>query len=293
LKRKVTRQRDGFRKSHQRRTFKDLSYTSKSKLLKDTSATKIQNKWRSTRASRRNKPRNLRNISSISRDSSERTFVHQSVRERAQSSRVGSKMRELTARHVAVLVIASLIISLVVSFDLGPDKTMQRTMISLSIQTQNSIFSSTALDVARKTSVPFLYQYFFANGTVVTFPSSIYDVNTLKERDFITYTVNSSQTGITSAIFIIKEDNQHRAATWLTLNAFIIIIWLWGVVGLVGPVMTLVVVPIERAIRLISMLTKDPLGYQKSEDYKRFVEEEDDVTRGSHWEKEVLQGMET
>lgn len=50
----------------------------------------------------------------------------------------------------------------------------------------------------------------------------------------------------------------------MTLNAFIIIFWLWGVVGVVGPVMTLVVAPSERAIRLISMLTEDPLGYIKN-----------------------------
>ena len=110
--------------------------------MKDMSATKIQNKWRSTRAFRRNKPiRNLRNISSMSRDSSERTLVLHSARERAQSSRVGSAMRELTARHVAVLVIAMLIICLLVTFDLHPNTTTQRTLIDLSFHTQNPIFS--------------------------------------------------------------------------------------------------------------------------------------------------------
>ena len=152
LKLKVTSQRDGFRKNHQHRSFKELSSNlraysfkrnrSKTKLLKEMSATKIQNKWRSTRAFRRNKPiRNLRNISSMSRDSSERTLVLHSARERAQSSRVGSAMRELTARHVAVLVIAMLIICLLVTFDLHPNTTTQRTLIDLSFHTQNPIFS--------------------------------------------------------------------------------------------------------------------------------------------------------
>jgi hypothetical protein len=45
---------------------------------------------------------------------------------------------------------------------------------------------------------------------------------------------------------------------------------------------------------LLSMLRNDPLGYQTSENYKRFVKEEYNAeSRYRGWGKEVLKGMET
>jgi hypothetical protein len=57
--------------------------------------------------------------------------------------------------------------------------------------------------------------------------------------------------------------------------------------------MTLVVVPIERMVRLLGMLMLDPLGYQSTPRYKKFVAEEDELTKNTRWTKEVLKGMET
>lgn len=49
----------------------------------------------------------------------------------------------------------------------------------------------------------------------------------------------------------------------LVTTLFILIVWIIAVTAFAGPVMTLVVEPIERMVMLLSMLMKDPLGYQK------------------------------
>jgi len=51
-----------------------------------------------------------------------------------------------------------------------------------------------------------------------------------------------------------------------------------------------VVEPIERMVRLLSMLMKDPLGYQDSPQYKMLRKEDDEVADESLWGKEVLKG---
>ena len=49
----------------------------------------------------------------------------------------------------------------------------------------------------------------------------------------------------------------------LVTTIFILIVWIIGVIAFAGPIMTLVVEPIERMVLLLSMVMKDPLGYQK------------------------------
>lgn len=58
-----------------------------------------------------------------------------------------------------------------------------------------------------------------------------------------------------------------------------------------GPVMTLIIRPIERVIRLLSMLMHDPLDYESTKQYQRFVQEDDDIANESMWTKEVLKGV--
>jgi hypothetical protein len=57
--------------------------------------------------------------------------------------------------------------------------------------------------------------------------------------------------------------------------------------------MILVGIPIGRMARLLAMLMVDPLGYQSTSRYRRFVDEEDKITKNTHWTKKVLKGMET
>jgi len=74
---------------------------------------------------------------------------------------------------------------------------------------------------------------------------------------------------------------------------FIVIIWFIGLVLFAGPVTTLVVIPIERMIRLLDMLVKDPLGYDTTKKFKRFAAEEDELASFTHWTSDNLKGMET
>jgi len=57
--------------------------------------------------------------------------------------------------------------------------------------------------------------------------------------------------------------------------------------------MTLVVTPIERMIRLLGMLTHDPLGYHNTSKFKQFVTEEYEIAKVTAWTTNVLSGMET
>jgi hypothetical protein len=68
---------------------------------------------------------------------------------------------------------------------------------------------------------------------------------------------------------------------------------IWGVTGFAGPIMTLVVTPIERMIRLLGMLTNDPLGYHNTTRFKQFVTEEYEIAKVTSWTTDVLSGMET
>ena len=92
-----------------------------------------------------------------------------------------------------------------------------------------------------------------------------------------------------------KFRKQRKSEAWVSLlyTLFIIFTWTLGVTAFAGPVMVLVVIPIERMVRLLGMLMIDPLGYQSTRKYKRFVQEEDEITKKTRWPKEVLKGMET
>lgn len=51
-----------------------------------------------------------------------------------------------------------------------------------------------------------------------------------------------------------------------------------------------VVEPIERMVRLLSMLMKDPLGYQDSPQYHQLKKEGEEAADESIWGKDVLKG---
>lgn len=156
-------------------------------------------------------------------------------------------------------------------------ETVQRTMLTLHNQTQgNPLYSGMALDVAR-TITPNMYQYVFVNGTTVTFPIA-YDVSILGPYDFLNVTVDSPS-GSTSGVFILREVHVYGAIWWSVVSLFVMFAWMWGAISLIAPVFTLVFIPIGRMIRLLSMLTEDPLGYQMTDTFKEFVEEEDEIVK--------------
>ncbi len=257
--------------------------------MRSLAAIEIQRKWRSTRSG---------DFYSLDTKTSTTSFNSYAVKRSnlldiTEGSRIGAAMRELTAKHVALFMIVTLIVTICFTVELIPDETIQRAMTALHNQTQNPnpLFNIKAVEVAKRTSIPYLYNYTFVDGTTKTFDIG-YDVSNLLPDDLLTVVVNSTN-GATKGVFIVAAYNQTQSYYWITLLIFFIIVWLWGVIGLVSPVMILVVVPIERMIQLLSMLTNDPLGYQMTKNYKKFSEEEDDVVNSSWWEKEVLEGMET
>jgi len=258
-----------------------------SRLLLAASATKVQRKWRISREQRGNRDFNSRQYQlSVDRGPT--------VEESAENSRVGATLRERTTRRVAFLIISAVFFTVVCRRLTPPINTFERAMTALHLQTRNPDFAMMAINVARNTAIPELYQYIFSNGTVLTFPS-IYDEDLLREKDLVNITVISGGGSyITTGSFILAEFHQYQAISAVVANVFVILVWILGVLGLAGPVMALIVVPLERMTWLLSMLRNDPLGYQTSENYKRFVKEEYNAeSRYRGWGKEVLKGMET
>jgi len=104
----------------------------------------------------------------------------------------------------------------------------------------------------------------------------------------------------------------------LVTTILLLFVWILGVASFAGPVMTLVsslvstlffsfgvesfhvshylpttkqvVEPIERMVRLLSMLMKDPLGYQNSQQYRKLKKEDDEAAAVSMWPKDALKG---
>lgn len=277
-----------------------LRTTSKD-LMRSSAAIKIQRKWRNSQRSRCVNTSDLPSSTKLPVTKTSTSFDSYAGRrskllEITEGSRVGAALREMTAKHVAVFMMVTFLATYIFSssqWNGDADMEIERTMVALHAQTQNSnpLFNTKAVEVARKTSVPYLYNYTFVDNTTIKFEMGM-DVNNLRPKDFLMVVVNSTN-GATIGYFITEEYNDKESFYQIILLACVIAIWLWGVVGLVSPVMTLVVVPIERMIQLLFMLTNDPLGYQMTKNFKRFAEEEDDVVNSSWWEKEVLEGMET
>eukprot|EP00546_Thalassionema_frauenfeldii_P004269 CAMPEP_0178907882 /NCGR_PEP_ID=MMETSP0786-20121207/7615_1 /TAXON_ID=186022 /ORGANISM="Thalassionema frauenfeldii, Strain CCMP 1798" /LENGTH=823 /DNA_ID=CAMNT_0020579725 /DNA_START=877 /DNA_END=3348 /DNA_ORIENTATION=+ len=216
---------------------------------------------------------------------------------RRQESQVGNAMRELTGQRVAVGIILALIITVLFTYT-ESDATRSCTMITLHDQTSNSAYANASLDAAYNSSIPDLLQYNFSNGESRTFPSGVVakdraQIDKLRNREIVEITVNDPLTNKTMGKFDNKQ--QQRDAAWVQLlsTIFILLVWYFGVTAFAGPVMTLVVIPIERMVRLLGMLMLDPLGYQSTARYKKFVSEDDELTKNTRWTKEVLKGMET
>ena len=46
-------------------------------------------------------------------------------------------------------------------------------------------------------------------------------------------------------------------------------------------------------VRLLGMLSSDPLGYENTPQFKRYLDDEDAIYQNTRWEKDILRGMET
>lgn len=220
------------------------------------------------------------------------TSIGSSVGKRKSESQVGTAMREITGQRVAIGIILSLVITVLFTYREVDDSPV-RTMVMLHNQTAVSDeFKDISISAARESAVPSLYSYEDASGNITYYDLDTIRPEDLREREILSINVTDGSSS-TLGTFSYGKQSRDQALVRLISTIFIIFIWLFGVNSFAGPVMTLVVVPIERMVRLLSMLMRDPLGYQTTDRYKQFVDEEDDFLQNTTWSKDVLKGMET
>ncbi|KAL3785884.1 hypothetical protein HJC23_008772 [Cyclotella cryptica] len=213
------------------------------------------------------------------------------------SSHIGAAMRELTGQRVAVGVFIAVVLNVLFTYT-EPDGTPVMTMILLHGQTSNAKYATKALNIARSSVVPNLYQFQRYNDTGLVL-SQTYELdsgrtlNDIRVREILNISIYSAVDTQTIGLFDISKNVNEQALEELVTTIFILVVWIIGVIAFAGPIMTLVVEPIERMVMLLSMLMKDPLGYQNSPQFHRLMEEEHLTDPNSNWDKEVLKGMET
>jgi class 3 adenylate cyclase len=169
-------------------------------------------------------------------------------------------------------------------------------MIILHDQTETPDYAEKALTVARYTALPDIYKYTFANGSFVTYNVTELGqiVEELAPYEILNITIQELTGGnATVGLFNIREIVVGDALVSLATTFFILFVWFFGITAFAGPVMILVVIPIERMVRLLGMLMVDPLGFETTSRYKKFVAEEKNITTNTQWTDQLLQGMET
>jgi hypothetical protein len=215
------------------------------------------------------------------------------LRSRRPESQVGSAMRELTGQRVALGIILSLVLTVMFSY-VENDATRPSSMIVLHGQTFIDQFAGVAIEAARESSIPDLFEYEFPNGTTATYkPITGENPSKLRDREILEISIEDPFGFTTAGQFANADEMRTEAIVQILLTVLVLLCWYLGVDAFAGPLAILVVVPIERMVRLLGMLMVDPLGYQSTSRYKRFVSEEEEITRNTRWTKEVLKGMET
>ena len=229
----------------------------------------------------------------FSRVSHRSPLAHAYTEKKKNESQVGSAMRELTGQRVAIGIILALVLTVLFTYTEN-NATRPATMIVLHNQTANELFANQSIQAARDSSAPDLFQYTFANGESLMYePFDGESIDKLRDREILQITVTDASGATTEGRFSYRDESKQEAVVSLLSTVFIILVWFFGVTAFVGPVMVLVVIPIERMVRLLGMLTMDPLGYQSTSRYRKFVAEEDEITKNTRWTKEILRGMET
>lgn len=208
-----------------------------------------------------------------------------------QESQVGSDMRALTGQRVALGVLLSLVFTVLFTYT-EPSTTTETAMIVLHNQTRNLEFEQPVLEAAKDSSVPHLFKYKTSWDHDFELPLTDFDGKP-KERDQLRVTVIDSENRRSIGWFSNRRLQTQKVLTSIVATLFIIIVWFVGMSAFAGPVMVLVVTPIERMVRLLGMLMVDPLGYQSTNKFKKFLKEEDTLIQGTRWTKDVLRGMET
>jgi len=173
------------------------------------------------------------------------------------------------------------------------------TMATLygSTTTANEKFANFSIGVARKSVIPSLFYYATRNESSVIYEHFYHlemggNSDDIRARDIMNVTCVKEGTGVyTEGLFDNRQAAFDDGLVEFMSEIFILLIWVLGVMGFAGPVMLLVVQPIERMVNLLSLMMQDPLGFSSSSEYRRLNDEDDEID--SMWPKEVLEGMET
>jgi len=210
---------------------------------------------------------------------------------KGRESQVGSDMRIATGQRVAFATLLVLVCTVLFTYTEN-SLTRARTMVVLHTLTKNQSYRDLALGAAINSSVPMLYEYQPANGTKLEFPNTSFNISLLRPRDImnITIKVNSE---ISFGLFNNSKSVNEGAIVEIVATFFIIIFWFAGVLLFSGPITMLVIAPVDQMLQLLGMLSSDPLGYQSTPQYKRFLRDEDAISNHTRWSRETLKGMET
>jgi class 3 adenylate cyclase len=225
----------------------------------------------------------------------------------AKASQIGLAMNVITTKRVAY----GIVLAMVLTSTFSPhetDLTMEITMVTLhdsftktSSQAYEKddrsifdigapMFADTAFNSS--TSNMLSLTYFDGSGSYnfeTNFTS--FDFNNIDET--LTIKVSDNFNSTTTGIFQEFGAQRRKGTVALLLLLFEALAWSFGLLLFAAPVTTLVVKPIERMIRLLSMLVRDPLGFDSTERYKKFVSEEEELATHTPWTTDNLKGMET
>lgn len=235
------------------------------------------------------RPENVRPTNSLTKNE------HNGTR---ADSQVGTAMAEVTGQWVATITLFSLILTVLFSYH-ERDATRPATMVVLHGQvTQGSdpSLAERAINTSVQSVIPDLLDYKLwepdLNDVSLNFFFEPEREVGLRDREKLKIIVKDSW-GTSEGTFENRNEKRAEAMLELLVTIFVLLVWFLGVTAFAGPVMTLVIIPIERMVRLLGMLMVDPLGYQTNLRFKKFKFEEDALIKKSMWTKEVLKGMET
>jgi class 3 adenylate cyclase len=214
-------------------------------------------------------------------------------------SQVGTAMAEVTGQRVGIFILLSLVFVFLFTY-YEVDSTIPSTMVVLHgqvIRTTRQSAARKAVETARRSAIPKLYSYasnstFYGTSLAIVYNVSEYNIESLREREKMKVVVNNTF-GISEGYFVVRQEMVQSTQVEIIATIFVLLIWFFGVASFAGPIMTFVILPIERMVRLLGMLMIDPLGYQSNSRFKNFLLEEDVIVKNSQWTREVLKGMET
>ena len=116
----------------------------------------------------------------------------------------------------------------------------------------DSIFRMEAISAARNTSTPDLLKYTFDDLDEIELEPerSREQLDRLRDREMLVITVTDDFGQQTVGLFAFRTERIQGAWVEVVATIFVLLVWFFGVTAFTGPVMSLVVIPIERIVRV-------------------------------------------